>query len=79
MSIKIRCLYPECAETYHTSLHDYLKNKLEETAVEDAKVCMSKLLQFQSIYQQIVSTKVRATNGEYISAMLYWIQEVKAP
>ena len=41
---KNKCFYPECTETDHTSLHDYFKKKLEETiAVEDAKVCMSKL------------------------------------
>ena len=63
---KNRYLHPECVETHHTSLHDYFK-KVEETAVEDAKVCMSKLPQVQNIYLQIVLIKVRATNGEYIS------------
>ena len=65
--IKNRCLHPECAETHHTSLHDYFKKKVEETAVKDAKVRMSKLAQVQKIYLQIVPIKVRATHGEYIS------------
>ena len=65
---KNKCYYPECAETDSTSLHDYFKKKLEETtAVEDAKVCMSKLPQVQNIYLRIVPIKVRATNGEYTS------------
>ena len=65
---KNRCLHPECAETHHTFLHDYFKKSVEETAVEDAKVCMLKLPQVQNIYLQIVPIKVRATNGKYISA-----------
>ena len=28
---KNRCLHPECAETHHTSLHDYFKKKVEAT------------------------------------------------
>ena len=61
---KNRCLHPECAETHHTSLHDYFKKKVEATtAVEDTKVCISKLLQVQNIYLQTVPIKVRATNG----------------
>ena len=64
---KNRCLHSECAETHHTSLHDYFKKKVESTtAVEDAKVCLSKLPQVQNICLHIVPIKVRATNGEYI-------------
>ena len=48
---KNRCHHPECAETHHRFLCDYFKKKVEETAMEDAKVYMSKLPQVQNIYR----------------------------
>ena len=63
---KNRCLHQECAETSQPSFYNYFK-KVEETAVEDTKVCMSELPQVQNIYLKIAPIKGRATHGEYIS------------
>ena len=43
------------------------KNPEEITAVENAKVCMSKLPQVQNIYPKIALIETRATKGEHIS------------
>ena len=63
---KNRCHHPKCAETHHRFLHDYFKKKVEETAMEDVKVYMSKLPQVQNIYRLRLS-KWEQQNGEYIS------------
>ena len=64
---KNRYLHPKCVETHHTSLHNCFKKKVEETTVEDAKVCKSKLPQVQNIYLNI------------LQLIIYWIQEVEIP
>ena len=75
---KNRCHHPKCAETHHRFLHDYFKKKVEETAMEDVKVYMSKLPQVQNIYRLHLS-KWEQQMENISPLMLYWIQEMKAP
>ena len=66
-SSKNKCFPPGCAKHHHTSLHDYLKKKVDDTDKENTKVCMSKTAKHQAVFFQIVTVKVQSKDGRFVS------------